>query len=166
MGHDLQTENEAHHAWQEERLLEFVEHLTLLDWAAAEATLARFVAQLEEHMALEEERVLPLFKRVIEDEPPAGMDPVLVIKQVDGDHVILTRTLGRVRDALEQAREANTRRHLVRELDTFLLMRRVLEHHTSREQRDLYPHLDERLSEGERVAILEALRELRARYEG
>jgi hemerythrin-like domain-containing protein len=73
---------------------------------------------------------------------------------VEGDHKILRRSLAKAMatmTSLEQG--AGLRRDMVHALESFLLLRRVQEHHDAREQRLVYPVLDQQLDQ-EQVALL------------
>lgn len=144
------------HERLDELTLSFLEAVTALSLDEAAALFARFREALSAHLGFEEEAVLPEVTRVhaIHGDPKD-----LLPKHLDGDHRILERTVQKAEAALLRLRAPNEslRRAMVRELDAFLLLRRVLEHHDARETRLAYPLLDAHLSDEERAPLLQGL---------
>lgn len=136
--------NRRIHDEQEEIRLDFLSALLVLDWAQARLCFDRFRKQFSLHVKREEAHVLPSLRTLLEkrEEPREKWDAHL-----QGDHVILQRSLTRIDDTLRALSESRaSHRDLARELDTFVQLGRVLEHHHQREDRVIYPHLDENLS--------------------
>lgn len=129
--------NSTVHRRQLELVEGFLEAATDLDLDDAPVLLEQFRADLEAHMEVEESAVLPAAVAL-------DLDPVL-LRQLDGDHRLLERCLGRVETVLGAlAEEPAPRRALVRSLGTLNRLRELLEHHTLREEA-LYQALDRAL---------------------
>ncbi len=129
--------NSTAHRRQLELVEGFLEAVTALDLAAASAMLDRFRADLGAHMEVEESAVLPAALGL-------DIDPVL-LRQIDGDHRLLERCLGKVGTVLGTlAREPAPRRALVRSLGALNRLLELVEHHTLREEA-LYRALDRAL---------------------
>ncbi len=144
------------HALLDERFLVFLEHVTALELEAAARAFESFRDLLEQHLRYEDREVFPVVARLHElHGDPQDQLP----RQLEGDHVILERMLKKNERALLelQALEPLTRRAMVLALDTFLLLRRVLEHHDLREVRFAYPLLDAHLVGEERSRLLAGL---------
>lgn len=144
------------HELLDERLLVFLERVTALELDAAEEAFASFRQLLEAHLRAEEEVVWPIVERLHAAHGNAS-DPLP--KHLQGDHTILERSVRKVEAALTRLGSADdrSRRDMVLELDTFLLLRRVLEHHDAREARLAYPLLDAHVTADERTLILSQL---------
>ncbi len=148
----LTAANAAAHDAQLEAYDDFLEALIRLDFTGVMRALDRFRSLLREHVALEEEVLMPLSLDLC---PAARAE----LERVDGDHRILTRSLAAVHDVLGDVRAAREpRRALVRVLGVVNRPRDVLEHHTLREGARLYPLLDEHLPRGRRDALAARLR--------
>lgn len=149
----LTVANAAAHDDQLEAYDDFLEALTRLDFTAVLRALDRFRMLLRDHVALEEEVLMPLCLDVC---PDARAE----LERVDGDHRILTRSLAAAHDALGDIRAADDpRRALVRALGVVNRPRDVLEHHSLREAARLYPLLDEHVPPARRDALARRLRE-------
>lgn len=148
--------NAAVHERINEEYLAFLEALTALALDDADAHYRRFRELLVEHLRYEDEAMLPVVKRL---HALHGDPQVQLPAHLDGDHRVLERNLGYVEAALGRLREATDRprRALVLELNTFLLIGRVLEHHDQRETRFAYPLIDEHGSDEERAALRDGL---------
>ncbi len=152
--------NAAIHAELEERYLTFLERLTELRLDDATQEFEALMQLLHAHVDVEEKHILPHFVSVLAPEGASDDEREVARKTaqlVDGDHLILSRTEASMRAALEGMGSAPSRRDLVRGLETFLRFGRVLEHHTDREQRTLYPRLDE-AQNADSQPLLQALR--------
>ncbi len=149
----LAAANAAAHDQQLAAYDDFLEALTLLDFETMMRSLDRFRALLRDHMALEEDVIMPL---CLEVWPEARAE----LERIDGDHRILQRSLAAVHDALGELRAAaDARRTLVRWLGVFHRPREVLEHHSLRESGQLYPRLDANLDSDRREELAMRLRE-------
>jgi hypothetical protein len=153
---DLVEENSALHARLEEKLLSTYDALTELALDEANRRWGEVKAMLASHMAFEEEHLVPRVDALVKEHAPSNDT---LARQVAGDHEILVRTERKIDAALARLGENPTsRRAMVLELDTFLLLRRVLEHHTLRETQQAYPLLDEHLDDDEHARVLAGLR--------
>jgi hypothetical protein len=149
---DLTRENESIHERLEDALLSFYEALTALAFEDAGARWQGWKNDFRRHLAFEEVELMPRLGPLVVEHLP---DNPKLHAQVDGDHTILERTIAKVDAALAALTETpDDRRALVRELDTFLLLRRVLEHHTLRETGHAYPLLDAHLPAAVHAALL------------
>lgn len=147
----LTERNRQVHADHEECFVRFLEALTALQLEEARALLDDYSASLLRHLDSEERLVLPAF-RDVHAAADKSQDPTPA--HVEGDHKILRRTLAKATAALAALEQGpSLRRDMVLALDSFLLVRRVQEHHDAREQRLMYPLLDRHLDE-ERHALL------------
>ncbi len=152
----VETNARIHHAL-EELHLQFVEAACALDIAASKAFFAQAMDLLHAHLRVEEERIIPMLREIGAEDPESGaaVDVDRRIQLVDGDHTILQRSEAAIAAVLARFDHATTRREVVLALDTFLRFGRVLEHHTSREEKQLYPLFDmhPRLSAEEKAAV-------------
>lgn len=151
--------NDRVHARITEEYLTFLEALTALELEKAETTYERFQELLLAHLHYEDEAMVPLVERL----HAAHGDPLIQLPaHLDGDHRVLERNLGYVEAALARLRAVSDRlrRALVEELNTFLLLGRVLEHHDQREHRFAYPLIDEHATSEEQRALREGLSRL------
>lgn len=117
----------------------FLEAVTALQLEDARHLWRRFQESLVAHLAFEDEVVLPLLQSHLADEDKRP-------DHMAGDHVIVGRALARSENALTALAAAPDRRQLVTLLDDFLWIGRVLEHHTARELRQIYPALESALT--------------------
>jgi hypothetical protein len=168
----LVEENQRIHKIIEEKYLVFLEDLTRCDIDAAQNALADFRDALFLHMKTEEALVCPAFQKL-------GIHGgKRILEQVDGDHTILLRTLAKVDRWLAEKMSGRSgegetaplaqeerepaadrlRRSMVLALDSCVRVRSVFEHHTLREERDFYSHLDEVAEVSTRERITQALR--------
>lgn len=139
-----------------EEYLSFLEALTALALDDAAARFDSLRARLLAHLRYEDEAMIPLVERLhaIHGDPRVALPAHL-----DGDHRVLERNLGFVEEALARLRAVDdrVRRALVEELNTFLLLGRVLEHHDQRETRFAYPLIDEHGADEERATLAAGL---------
>lgn len=151
----LTEKNRRIHEAHEVLYLRFLEALTALQLEEARARFEDYAASLLRHLDTEDQRVLPVLQAT---HAAAGdaRDPIPA--HVEGDHKILRRSLAKAAAALAALEEGPAlRREMVLALETFLLMRRVQEHHDAREQRWVYPLLDEHLDAERRAQLCDAL---------
>jgi hypothetical protein len=141
----LARENARIHEKLLENLLRVIERLTALDIEAAGQLWSQFCWRMEHHTELEDGRVLPLYRGL--PDPPENGKP----DQFDGDHRIIEKTIARGTEVLTalDPEDAELRRAMVLALGPFIRLLGVLEHHTVREQKYLYPRLDEALTSEE-----------------
>lgn len=151
--------NERVHARITEAYLSFLEALTALALEDAATAYESFRELLLAHLAYEDEAMVPLVERL---HAAHGDSRIQLPAHLDGDHRVLERNLRSVEAALERLRQPSDRprRALVQELDTFLLLGRVLEHHDQRETRFAYPLIDQHGSEEEKAALRAGLSRL------
>lgn len=140
------------HSLIQERMLAFLEAVTALAFDDAAAAFASFQDLLLSHLRYEDAEAFVVLERLYS---VYGDEGDLLPKHLDGDHRILERSLRKAEAALERLRndELDPRRAMVLELDTFLQLRRVLEHHDARETRFAYPFLDAHVGDDEREAL-------------
>ena len=140
---ELEAVNERWHGVLEACYYAFLERLTALELARAEAEFDAFRALLEAHVDFEE--------KVVDALPAAARVPEEKRRLVAADHLILRRLLRNVAAALEKvAASDEQRRVLVRSLDGFLRLANVLQHHDLRERQEYYPALVAGLASVER----------------
>jgi hypothetical protein len=151
----LAAKNQTIHDILDEKYLVFLEELTDCRFDAARLAFYDFRDALFLHMKTEESLVCSGF---IEMGLEGGKR---ILEQVEGDHTILMRAIAKVERVLDANLESpgpegsrgqspmgpgetthGLRRKMVLCLDICLRVRSVFEHHTLRETRDFYPHLD------------------------
>ena len=110
-----------------------------------ETSAVSMVSALRAHAATEDETSLAWWRERAEF--PRGASPEVFA----GDHRLLAKACDRGEQILAALPDeaADLRRRVVLVLEPLLQLRRVLEHHTEREQRWLYPALDAELGEEE-----------------
>lgn len=148
---DLVTAHARVHAWLEDNT-----YAVRVD--DAQALFARVARLLREHMAFEDRHVMPMYKSVAPADGPGRAD------HVDGDHVILLRHVEAI-DALLADLDGASLRDVVTRLPVVYRLLATLEHHTAREQANVYPALARLLhgDEAGRHKIAQALLDLVAR---
>ncbi|MGM0578666.1 MAG: hemerythrin domain-containing protein [Myxococcota bacterium] len=155
--------NERLHAAMEDDLLRVLEALTALDLDGASRGFEAVARALDAHAAAEDAHALPLYAGL--GPFPRGADP----KVFHGDHLVILRSIRACRRQLEAWQRRTfpehcwgegglDRRSMILGLDPFMRLRHVLEHHGLREERHLYPALDDALSAEDRARLGEALR--------
>jgi hemerythrin-like domain-containing protein len=114
----------------------FLEALTALDLTLADDHWHSFKRSLSEHIEFEETHIEPLAKKWENN----------TLKLIQSDHLILKRLMPKLDRALAEIQKAGQpRTMLVQQLNNFIKMRNVLEHHDLREMEVLYPLLDAEL---------------------
>lgn len=149
----LVAANAAVHRRCEDEAYGVLEALVHLDVAAATARLRTLVDLLEDHMAFEEERVMPAYAPLAPVDGPGRAD------HLAGDHTILHRHLALI-DAMlgglaaAQANASLDLRRVLEELPAVYRLLATLDHHTTREQSHVYPALARALpaTEGDELA--------------
>jgi len=145
----MSTLSEANQRWHSQldtSYQAFLESLTALEFGLSRKQWSTFRQYLSAHIDFEQANIEPL----------ASNWESNTLKLIQSDHVILNRLLPRLDKAFTQIEQADApRTELVRQLDTFIKMRNVLEHHDLREMENLYPLLDEQL-DSDRVEALAA----------
>lgn len=141
------------HGAHEETLLSLVELLTQLDVEGARRALGSLSQEMTAHLAVEDASTHLRYAELADH--VRGAAPELF----EADHVSHRKVMATCDEALEQLDEQapGLRRRIVLILPLFYRLRNVLEHHTSREQRFLYPRLDAELPVDEREALVRAL---------
>jgi iron-sulfur cluster repair protein YtfE (RIC family) len=133
------------HRELDELFLRHQEALLALDlWLAGER-LDEFERQLRSHIRLEEERLLPLYRRA---GPLAGGAPELF----SSEHRKMLALLGTLRERLAglDADQFDLPREVLQLLEHETMFKHLVEHHDLRERKILYPALDEVTTEQER----------------
>lgn len=152
---------QAGHREIEERLLAHQEALVTLDLYGAARELASYRAELEVHMAVEEDVVIPAFEALGVDIRGGGAHFYRL------EHEKLGELLAWVERGLDEVRSrgASRARDVLPLLKRGLKLEHLMEHHETRENDLLYPTLEDRLHPAERDALAERMRrrEIRAR---
>jgi hypothetical protein len=151
---DLVEAHGALHAKLEDDLYAVLASLTALDVAAAEQKLADFDGKIAAHMRWEDETVLPVYATVAPKDGPGRAD------HVAGDHTILARNLAAAFDAIDALDEKPTLRAVLAMLPIVYRVLSVLEHHTLREQNNVYPAFATQVDDAARDDALTVLRSL------
>ena len=145
MSHDatprdaLATANAGAHSAIDDALLDLLEAVTAMDVALMTATWSRFEGLLEAHAVYEEAEIFPRYAAL--GPHPRGAGPELF----DADHVSLRKVTRAAIEALDAIKSSESRRVMVTRLGPLIRIKNILEHHTLREERFLYPRLDEAL---------------------
>lgn len=140
----LADANQRWHLLLEISYQAFLESLTALEFSLARHQWEEYKHCLSRHIDFEQENVEPL----------ANAWENNTLKLIQSDHLILNRLLPRLDKALAQIEQADsTRGELVRQLDGFIKMRNVLEHHDLREMEYLYPLLDDQIDKNKRQKL-------------
>lgn len=155
---DLVTAHARVHAWLEDSTYAMIEALVQLRIDDARARFAQLARLLREHMAFEEREVMPVYESVAPADGPGRAD------HVQGDHVILLRHIDAI-DAVLTELDGASLRDVVTRLPVAYRLIATLEHHTAREQANVYPALARALHDDEarRHEIAQALLDLVAR---
>ena len=135
--------NAAIHATLHEHHWRLIEALTELDLVMAQNAFAALTSLLHAHLDVEEHALMPAFLEFV-----PHSDGEKTLKLVDGDHIILQRSEDAMAAQLAAFGHEVSRRTMVLTIETFLRFGRVLEHHTSREEKTLYPAFDAARAEG------------------
>lgn len=136
-------------------LLDVLEAITALDHAAMQTGWTRFMTLLEAHAEFEEAEVFPRYAAL--DDHPRGGGPELF----EADHTSFRKVAAAAQEALDTILAAGpgSRRLMVTRLGPFIRLGNVLEHHTLREERFLYPRLDVTLRAPEVEDLVRGLEE-------
>jgi hemerythrin-like domain-containing protein len=123
--------------------------LLALDIELAHERLLQFRREIEEHMHVEEELLLPVYNR-------AGRIPGGPVEFFTGEHKRLLEFLSRFDEQLTQMKSSseNPAREIIELFDGEAVFKSLLEHHDLREQNIFYPVLDEITTEQERQQLL------------
>ena len=149
----LTTANARVHEEIEDALLSFLEGITALDDAHATAAWDRFLAAFERHARFEEAEIFPRYEDL--GPRPRGQG----LELFEADHVSLNKVIRAAVSAIAMIREATTdkRRVMITQLGALLRVRNILEHHTLREERFLYPALEASLPHSAQATLATAL---------
>lgn len=141
------------HRRLEELLLDHQEALIALDFAGATRALDAYRAELQVHMAVEEELVIPAFSELqVEIRGGGAHYYLLEHRKLEELLAGIERELGELRD-----REVSRAREVIPLLKRELSFEHVMEHHETRENYALYPTLADRLSEGAQDRLWRAM---------
>jgi hemerythrin-like domain-containing protein len=123
--------------------------LLALDLELAHERLLEFRREIEKHMQVEEELLLPVYNR-------AGRIPGGPVEFFTGEHKRLLEFLSRFDEQLTQMKSSseNPAREIIELFDGEAVFKSLLEHHDLREQNIFYPVLDEITTEQERQQLL------------
>lgn len=153
----LVAANAAVHRRCEDEAYGVLEALVRLDVTAATARFRALVDLLEEHMAFEEEHVMPAYAPLAPADGPGRAD------HLAGDHTILHRHLALIDATLgglaaTGADASLGLRRVLEELPAVYRLLATLEHHTTREQSHVYPALARALPAAEADALARQIR--------
>ena len=114
------------------------------------ARLDRYADALAEHIRLEEDLLLPVYRR-------AGRIPGGPEEFYTGEHARLLQILARCRALLLELREGpvDRRRGTIRIFDQEAVFKSLTEHHHQREENILFPTLDQVTDEAERNRLIQ-----------
>jgi hemerythrin-like domain-containing protein len=142
----------------DELFLVHQEALLSLDLARARELLAAFELDLRAHMGVEEELLLPLYRR-------AGPIPGGAVELFTAEHRKMLQFLDQFKDVLArlEPEQPDLRRAILALLDLQATFKQLVKHHDLREQNILYPTLDRVTGEVERRALLERIADEAAR---
>jgi len=134
-------------------LLDVLEAVTALDLPAMRTSWDRFVDLLEAHATYEEEAVFPRYAAL--PDHPRGGGPELF----EADHASLRKVALAAKEALDTISAAgpDSRRVMITQLGPLVRLGNVLEHHTLREERFLYPRLDTTLGAEDIHTLVEGI---------
>jgi len=126
------------------------DYIVGLEFGRALQALEHFEAELRNHMALEEQHILPLYERRVGH--VLGGDPQFFYVE----HKNLLRNIDAAKEELRRlAADPKACRRQAHELiDKEGILRHLLDHHDLRERNVLYPKLDEALTPEERAELL------------
>ena len=144
----LSQANQRWHQHLDALYQRFLEQLTALNFPSALQEWTQFKRSLSVHIEFEEQHIEPLAEG-LEDN---------IQKLIQSDHLILNRLMPRLDSALQGIEKSEqARAELVRSLDGFIKMRNVLIHHDLREMEQLYPVLDQQLSNTDADELIRAM---------
>ena len=134
---------EAHaavHRWIEDALYGVLEALVARDIDGeidgASTRFTRMRAVLEEHMRFEDEHVIPRYAPLAPKDGPGRLD------HIAGDHTILIRNCDIAAGAMVALSSSSSLRDVLEQLPHLYRLIAALEHHTLREQNNVYGKID------------------------
>ncbi|MEA3290878.1 MAG: hypothetical protein U9Q71_00980 [Pseudomonadota bacterium] len=137
---NLEQTNARWHEVLEGRYFGFLERLTALELDRANEDFTRFRGLLTVHIDFEESTVETL--------PEVAELPEERHRLIAADHMILRRLLDKAAARLAAVgKSQQPRQLLVRNLNDFLRLANVLEHHDQRERQEFYPLLAARIGQ-------------------
>jgi len=125
--------HDAHHGRLHDHLFELLEALVDVDTHRARAVFTTLCAELEAGLKLEDDVVIPLYKTQPLRSPQGRAD------HVEGDHVILRRTIAAIDGWLDELGPTPARKTVLAGLPVVYRLLGTLEHHHEREKLHLYP---------------------------
>ena len=134
---------------------QFEEHQRMLiegDLERAREILEQFARGLRAHARHEEEVLLPVYEERV---PRTRIGDPDTIRE---EHQLIDKTLKGLESRTAELRRDDSRwsEHLLALLEDHYRFKQLLKHHNDREDRSLYPKLDEACSPDERRSLLEA----------
>jgi hemerythrin-like domain-containing protein len=137
------------HGRLEELFLRHQEALLELEVESAAERLQAFERELRAHMRVEEELLLPVYRR-------AGQIPGGPVEFFTGEHRKMLEFLARFNTALDQLKErpADLTRRVLKLFDEQATFKNLFLHHDLRERNILFPALDRVTTEEERRELL------------
>jgi hypothetical protein len=154
----LQDANARAHVQLEQLWLNMMEAVLTVDFARAAGALDVLEQALSAHAAVEEEDAFGPFTTWLKAQPATDGPEDKTDQHLKGDHVILERAVAGARRQLVALTEADAPlREVASVLEPFVRLQSVLDHHTMREQRFLYPVLDDTLPADKATTLADAL---------
>lgn len=150
---DLAYINGSIHALLDELLLQHLEALTSMDLDSAKRLFEQFSKKLIAHSEVEDKVALPFYEHLANF--PKGGKPYLF----ESEHRGIERLTNSLRQYLESLSpdDPSVRRRIVTNLDRYMHLRHLIDHHTLREQNIFYPLLEKTLEPEEKKQVREAL---------
>jgi len=147
------SELEQDHRELSELLVQHQIALTELDLDRALRLLAQFDREIRAHAAWEDKELLPIYEK--RAEPTHVGDPAIL----RAEHHKIEGHLDLFRARVQQLDpdDPDLRRRVIAVIDDQRIFKQVLKHHAEREEKTLYPILDDLCTEEERRRILAKL---------
>ena len=129
---DVMALHDAHHERLHSHVFELLDALVDVDMLRARAVFGVLCDELEDGLRLEDDVVIPLYKTQPLRSPQGRAD------HVEGDHVILRRTLAAIDAWLDELGASPLRKTVLAGLPVVYRLLGTLEHHHEREKLHLY----------------------------
>ena len=133
MNDDVIALHDAHHDRLHDHVFGLLEALVDVDTHRARVVFKTLCDELETGLRLEDDVVIPIYKTQPLRSPQGRAD------HVEGDHVILRRTIAAIDAWLDELGASPTRRRVLAGLPVVYRLLGTLEHHHEREKLHLYP---------------------------
>ena len=133
MNEEVVALHDAHHGRLHDHVFELLDALVDVDTMRSRATFTTLCDELEAGLRLEDDIVIPIYKTQPLRSPQGRAD------HVEGDHVILRRTLTAIDAWLDELGPTPARKTVLAGLQVVYRLLATLEHHHEREKLHLYP---------------------------